>query len=175
MQASLFRRRQGEHFDHSVTYAINMIALLSFKTCLPVLEKGWDFMEVLINLWLLIHLIILWLNIIRLLIVSNCKREINLESRQDLLIMSFSIADVISEFKEKIAGLKKAVKELEIKEKEDRQLRIADNQIKKAQAVIDNKDRETGGRPKRKWFQTHEERTKEKGEQDDSLQGCCAA
>lgn len=75
-----------------------------------------------------------------------------------------SILEVISEFKEKIAGLKKAIKELEIKEKEDRELRIADNQIKKATAVIDNRNRETGGRPKRKWFQTHDERTKEKGE-----------
>lgn len=56
------------------------------------------------------------------------------------------------------------MKELEIKEKEERELRIAENQIKKAKAVIDNKNKETGGRPKRKWFQTHDERTKEKGE-----------
>lgn len=71
-------------------------------------------------------------------------------------------SEVISEFKEKIGQLKKEIKELDRSEKAEKEMRIAELQLSKAKKVLDHGP-DPISRPKRKWFQTNQEKNQERG------------
>ena len=71
------------------------------------------------------------------------------------------MAEVITKYRDKISSLEKDIKEIEIQEKEEREMRATENQMNKAKRILEEKG-ETE-QAKRTWFQTHKERLQEKG------------
>ncbi|XP_069112674.1 probable ATP-dependent RNA helicase DDX27 [Argopecten irradians] len=67
--------------------------------------------------------------------------------------------EVITKYRDRIGRLEKEVAQIEVQEKEERELRATENHMNKAQNLL-NKEGEAA--PKRGWFQTHKDRMEEK-------------
>lgn len=70
---------------------------------------------------------------------------------------------MIAKYRDKIASLEVDITEIEIQEKEEREMRATENQMNKAKRILEEKQSETNVDAKRTWFQTHRERMAEKG------------
>lgn len=80
----------------------------------------------------------------------------------------FFLLEVIAKYRDKISSLEPDVKDIEQTEREEKELRATENQINKANNLLENKEQD----PKREWFQTHKERMQEKGTRFNYLSGC---
>lgn len=69
--------------------------------------------------------------------------------------------EVIAKYRDKISSLEPDVKDIEQTEQEEKEMRATENQINKANNLLENKQQD----PKREWFQTHKERMQEKAAQ----------
>ena len=67
--------------------------------------------------------------------------------------------EVIMKYRDKIVKLEKDVREIEQTEQEEKEMRATENQINKANNILENQPSNL----KRDWFQSHKERMKEKG------------
>ncbi|XP_060074187.1 probable ATP-dependent RNA helicase DDX27 [Ylistrum balloti] len=67
--------------------------------------------------------------------------------------------EVITKYRDRISRMEKEVAQIEVQEKEERELRATENHMNKAQNLLN-----AGGEvaPKRGWFQTHKDRMQEK-------------
>lgn len=72
------------------------------------------------------------------------------------------ISEVVTKYRSKIAALEEDIARIEKEELQDKDLRIQELKIHKAEKIIENYD-EIMSRPKRTWFQTNQEREREKG------------
>lgn len=79
------------------------------------------------------------------------------------IILFFSLIDVIVKYRDKITSMEKDIEEIELLEKEEREMRATENQMNKAKRILEEKQSEMNGDTKRSWFQTHRERMAEKG------------
>lgn len=70
-------------------------------------------------------------------------------------------ADVITKYRSRIEGLEQDVEAVEKEEAAEKELRITELRAHKAEKMIEHHD-EIFSRPKRTWFQTHQERVTEK-------------
>ncbi|XP_053401705.1 probable ATP-dependent RNA helicase DDX27 [Mercenaria mercenaria] len=70
--------------------------------------------------------------------------------------------DVISKYRDKISSMEKDIEEIELQEKEERELRATENQMNKAKRILEESKDEMNSDQKRVWFQTHKERMAEK-------------
>jgi hypothetical protein len=59
--------------------------------------------------------------------------------------------------------MEKDIAEIEIQEKEERELRATENQMNKAKRILEESKDEMNSEQKRVWFQSHKERIAEKG------------
>lgn len=78
---------------------------------------------------------------------------------QILFFCSLSLTEVIGKYRDKIAKLELDVKEIEWTEQEEKEMRATENQINKANNLLEN----PGDQHKRDWFQTHKQRMQEQG------------
>ncbi|XP_052060611.1 probable ATP-dependent RNA helicase DDX27 [Mytilus californianus] len=69
--------------------------------------------------------------------------------------------EVIGKYRDKIGKLELDVKEIEWTEQEEKEMRATENQINKANNLLEN----PGDQHKRDWFQTHKQRMQEKADQ----------
>ncbi|ELU10207.1 hypothetical protein CAPTEDRAFT_141736, partial [Capitella teleta] len=69
--------------------------------------------------------------------------------------------DVVTRFREKIDSLESEITAIERQEVEEKEMRITELKVNKAQKMIEHQE-EIMSRPKRGWFQTHNERMREK-------------
>ncbi|XP_033729241.1 probable ATP-dependent RNA helicase DDX27 [Pecten maximus] len=67
--------------------------------------------------------------------------------------------EVITKYRDRIGRLEKEVAQIEVQEKEERELRATENHMNKAQNLL---NAEGEAAPKRGWFQTHKDRMDEK-------------
>ncbi|XP_053401704.1 probable ATP-dependent RNA helicase DDX27 isoform X3 [Mercenaria mercenaria] len=70
--------------------------------------------------------------------------------------------DVITKYRDKISSMEKDIEEIELQEKEERQLRATENQMNKAKKILEESKDEMNSDQKRVWFQTQKERMAEK-------------
>lgn len=70
--------------------------------------------------------------------------------------------EVIEKYRNRIRELESDIEEIEKQEKEEKALRITENQINRVQNKLQSEEDETL-RPKRTWFQTKQERLQELG------------
>ncbi|VDH97567.1 Hypothetical predicted protein [Mytilus galloprovincialis] len=68
--------------------------------------------------------------------------------------------EVIGKYRDKIAKLELDVKEIEWTEQEEKEMRATENQINKANNLLEN----PGDQHKRDWFQTHKQRMQEQAD-----------
>ncbi len=66
--------------------------------------------------------------------------------------------------------MEKDLELIERQEQEEKEIRISELQINKAEKMMNHQE-EIAGRPKRTWFQTHQERMHEKGRIHKSMHG----
>lgn len=67
----------------------------------------------------------------------------------------------MAKYRDRIISLEKDIDEIELQEKEEKELRATENQMNKAKNILEQKQGENSA--KRTWFQTHKERMAEKG------------
>ncbi len=70
--------------------------------------------------------------------------------------------EVIQKYRDKIEAMEKDIYKVLKLEQEEKEMRISELQVHKAQAMMDHHD-EIMSRPKRTWFQTHRQRMQEQG------------
>ncbi|XP_060597601.1 probable ATP-dependent RNA helicase DDX27 [Ruditapes philippinarum] len=70
--------------------------------------------------------------------------------------------DVVAKYRDKISSMEKDIAEIEIQEKEERELRATENQMNKAKRILEESKDEMNSEQKRVWFQSHKERIAEK-------------
>lgn len=60
--------------------------------------------------------------------------------------------------------MEKDIEDIELAEKEERELRATENQMNKAKRILEQSKDDMNSEQKRVWFQTHKERLAEKSE-----------
>ena len=70
---------------------------------------------------------------------------------------------MIVKYRDKISSMEKDIAEIEVQEKEERELRATENQMNKAKRILEESKDEMNSEQKRVWFQSHKERMAEKG------------
>lgn len=88
--------------------------------------------------------------------------KLALKNSQDAVKHRVIPTTVLQDYTTKLTALEQAVKEVLHEEKEEKEMSMAEMEIRKAQNRIDHED-EILSRPARTWFQTEHEKQKEKG------------
>ncbi|KAL4234990.1 putative ATP-dependent RNA helicase ddx27 [Mactra antiquata] len=70
--------------------------------------------------------------------------------------------DVIAKYRDKISNMEKDIEDIELAEKEEKELRATENQMNKAKRLLEQNKDDMTSEQKRTWFQTHKERMEEK-------------
>lgn len=71
--------------------------------------------------------------------------------------------EVVAKYRDRIDGLAEDIEEVMALEKEEKEMKIAEQKMTRAEQVVESK--EPLGRPQRTWFQSKEERKLEAGSQ----------
>jgi uncharacterized protein YpuA (DUF1002 family) len=79
-----------------------------------------------------------------------------------LTCIAVLLTEVIEKYRNRIRELEPDIEEIEKQEREEKALRITENQINRVQNKLQNEEDETL-RPKRTWFQSKQERLQELG------------
>jgi len=79
-----------------------------------------------------------------------------------LYIRRTLITDIVTYYRERIQRLERDVKDIERMELEEKELRVTELKVNKAESLIKHHD-EIMSRPKRTWFQSHQERKLDEG------------
>ena len=82
-------------------------------------------------------------------------------SQIEIVTLCVCVVEVITKYRDRIVAMTGEISEIEMQEKEEKEMQAAENKMNRATNLLDNPDE--AKKNKRGWFQTHRERLKEKG------------